>query len=92
MNRHLRIEQIISAVSTRRALACVTVFAALLLCGTAHATVTTKKAMWGPAVVDGVSQFPIYEDLGVGVWQSSLSWDQIATRRPDRPGDPSDPA
>ena len=31
----------------------------------ASATRTVKKAMWGPAQVDGVSQFPAYRDLGV---------------------------
>jgi hypothetical protein len=92
MNRHHRIEQKVSAISSRRALACLTILAALLLGGTAHADVTSKKAMWGPATVAGTSQFAIYEDLGVGVWQTNLAWNQIATRRPDHAGDPSDPA
>ncbi len=48
--------------------------------------------MWGPATVDGVSQFPIYAELGVGIWQTNLSWDAVATRRPARPADPADPA
>jgi hypothetical protein len=58
----------------------------------ASAAVTTKKSMWGPAAVDGVSQFPIYADLGVGIWQTRLSWGGVATRRPARPADPADPA
>ena len=44
--------------------------------------------MWGPARVDGVSQFPIYRDLGVGIWQTKLSWRDVATRRPARPDRP----
>jgi len=67
---------------------------ALVLLMPAHATgdVTLKKSMWGPAEVDGVLQFPIYADLGVGIWQTGLRWEQVATRRPERPRDPSDPA
>jgi len=67
---------------------------ALALLGpvSASADVTSKKSMWGPAVVDGVSQFPIYADLGVGIWQTGLRWNRVATRRPAQPGDPSDPA
>ena len=42
---------------------------------TAQAQVTTRKALWGPAEVNGVSQFPIYAELGVGIWETSLSWD-----------------
>lgn len=48
--------------------------------------------MWGPALVGGISQFPIYADLGVGIWQTGLRWDQVASRRPARPSDPADPA
>jgi hypothetical protein len=48
--------------------------------------------MWGPVSVDGRSQFPIYADLGVGIWQGRLSWDQIAGTRPANARDPSDPA
>jgi hypothetical protein len=59
----------------------------------AHATkLTIKKSMWGPAVLDGRSQFPIYSDLGVGLWQDTLSWADIAPTRPLDPTDPADPA
>jgi len=68
------------------------VLVALLACGPARAAVTTKKAMWGPAVVGGASQFPVYAELGVGVWQTDLSWAQVAQRRPAHPRDPADPA
>jgi hypothetical protein len=58
----------------------------------ADAAPSRKKAMWGPARVDGVSQFPIYDDLGVGIYQLDLSWNDIARTRPQNPRDPSDPA
>jgi hypothetical protein len=60
--------------------------------GTAPAAVTAKKSMWGPTAVGGVSQFPVYADLGVGIWQTGLRWEQVATRRPARPTDPADSA
>jgi hypothetical protein len=65
---------------------------ALLCAQPASAEVTRKKAMWGPAVLDGASQFPIYADLGVGIWETGLRWENVATRRPARPTDPADPA
>jgi hypothetical protein len=63
-----------------------------VLTSTAAADQPRKKSMWGPATVDGVSQFPIYRDLGVGIWQASLSWRDVAARRPQKPTDPADPA
>jgi hypothetical protein len=65
---------------------------ALLAPARAAADVTLKKSIWGPATVDGVSQFPIYADLGAGIWQTGLGWERVATRRPARPTDPADPA
>jgi hypothetical protein len=53
---------------------------------------TTKKAIWGPLAVNGVSQFPIYRDLGVGILQMPLQWDGVASRRPADPRNPADPA
>ena len=76
----------------RRLLVALALVLALAGASDASAEVTRKKAMWGPAFRDGVSQFPIYEDLGVGIWQASLAWAQVAARRPARPTDPSDPA
>ena len=46
-----------------------------------------KKSIWGPP-----TQFPIYADLGVGIWQTRVSWNTVALRRPEHPRDPSDPA
>ncbi|MGH2911505.1 MAG: hypothetical protein ACRDJ3_03410 [Solirubrobacteraceae bacterium] len=50
------------------------------------------KAIWGPGLVNGVSRFPTYHDLGMRLYQDRLSWAQIALRRPRRPTDPRDPA
>src|SRR4051794_30406225 len=51
-----------------------------------------KKAIWGPVSVDGVSQFPIYADLGVGIYETAISWSDVAPTRPATPRDPNDPA
>jgi hypothetical protein len=51
-----------------------------------------RKAIWGPSTVNGVSQFPIYRDLGVGIYETQISWHLVAPTRPRRASDPSDPA
>ena len=58
----------------------------------ADARFSRKKAIWGPTQVNGVSQFPIYDDLGVGIYQMQLHWDRVAPSRPEDPRDPADPA
>jgi hypothetical protein len=59
----------------------------------AHAAkVTIKKSIWGPVTRDGKSQFPIYKDLGVGLFQYTLPWNRVAPTRPIDPTDPDDPA
>lgn len=65
-----------------------------LLCAASPAwsAPSQKKAIWGPTQVDGVSQFPTYADLGVGLYQTTLDWSQVAPTRPANPGDPNDPA
>jgi hypothetical protein len=76
-------------------LVAVVLFALLLMvtaAPSAEAAPSRKKAIWGPIERDGVSQFPIYHDLGVGIYQSNLSWRQVATSRPANPTDPADPA
>jgi hypothetical protein len=65
---------------------------ALALPAAADAKPSRKKAIWGPATVDGRSQFHYYRDLGAGIWQDSLSWPAVAPRRPAHPRDPADPA
>src|SRR5215217_508886 len=51
-----------------------------------------KKGVWGPAEVAGVSQFPIYQRLGAGIWATRLRWASVALRRPAHPRNPADPA
>jgi len=62
------------------------------LTATAEARPSQKKAIWGPALVAGKSQFPIYSDLGVGIWQRAVSWRNVSPTRPVNPTDPNDPA
>jgi hypothetical protein len=51
-----------------------------------------QKAIWGPTRVNGVSQFPIYRDLGVDVYQTAINWSLVAKSRPAHSRDPRDPA
>jgi hypothetical protein len=51
-----------------------------------------KKAIWGPVRVDGVSQFPIYRNLGVGIYMMRMNWWAVAPTRPADPRNPADPA
>src|SRR3954452_20487696 len=53
---------------------------------------TRKKAIWGPVRVAGVSQFPIYKDLGAGIYMTRINWWGVAPTRPAHPADPADPA
>jgi hypothetical protein len=50
--------------------------------------------MWGPtALPNGTSAFPVYRDLGVGIYEAQIHWDLVApTTKPAKPTDPSDPA
>ena len=66
--------------------------AALAWPAAADAAPSAKKAIWGPVRVDGVSQFPIYRDLGAGIYQIKIHWNRIAPTRPIRARDPGDPA
>jgi hypothetical protein len=60
-------------------------------CATAGAA-SVKKAVWGPAVHNGASLFPTYRELGVKIYEEKLVWASVATRRPDHPRNPDDPA
>src|SRR4051794_29987034 len=52
-----------------------------------------KKAIWGPTHdPNGKSLFPTYRSLGVGIFEYSLSWADIAPTRPADPTNPQDPA
>ena len=73
----------------------VALLAAALLATTACAPAsahTLEKGFWGPPEIDGVSQFPIYEQLGVTIYQTTLTWASIAPTRPADPTNPADPA
>ncbi len=61
------------------------------------------KAIWGPTELptgnalcptadQRCSAFPVYQQLGVDVFQYQIHWDAIAPTRPDNPRDPNDPA
>lgn len=63
-----------------------------MLAPVSDAAPSRKKAIWGPTKVDDVSQFPIYEDLGVGIYELPILWNGAAPTRPANPRDPSDPA
>ncbi len=58
----------------------------------AEAAPILKKSIWGPTQVNGQSLFPTYADLGAGLYQIAVNWDQTARTRPSNPTDPSDPA
>jgi hypothetical protein len=78
-----------------RRLLCILLGAALLAVAAAapsQARFSPKKAIWGPGYVSGVSQFPRYRELGVGIYQAQVLWAEVATARPRRPRDPRDPA
>jgi hypothetical protein len=52
-----------------------------------------EKAFWGPTrTPDGRSAFPIYEKLGVTLYQIMLRWDRVADTPPAHALDPNDPA
>jgi hypothetical protein len=73
-------------------------FATLLHAAPADARRSAKKAIWGPfneagpLNPEGQSLFPIYRDLGVGIYETQIRWDLIAPTRPASPRDPLDPA
>jgi hypothetical protein len=57
---------------------------------TANAAVTTKKAIWGPTEFEAQSMFPTYKDLGAGIYQMNLEWDEVAVLEPLEAKDPLD--
>src|SRR3954451_16809696 len=64
----------------------------LVAAAPAPAAPPVRKAFWGPPSVKGVSQFPIYHDLGVDIFQIAIYWQTTAPTRPRHPTDPTDPA
>lgn len=57
----------------------------------AEAKFNTKKSIWGPVTVDGQSAFPIYKDLGVGIYSIALDWSKVAPGTTKPSGDLTDP-
>ena len=53
-----------------RILLIIAALASLALPVSANAAPSRKKSIWGPATVNGQSQFPIYRNLGAGIWQN----------------------
>lgn len=54
---------------------------------------TVKKSVWGPITHNGRSMFPVYRDLGIGMYSIQARWEMVApTTRPANPTDPGDPA
>lgn len=74
----------------RRALPFLLLCLALVLPASAHAAKSQKKAIWGPVEIDGESQFPVYNDLGVGTFQMLLEWDKVGVLEPLDAKDPED--
>jgi hypothetical protein len=74
------------------ALLAVAVFGAVLAGPATAGAATLQKGFWGPTTVNGVSQFPIYRDLGVTIYQMAVSWNSVAPTRPGDPRNPADPA
>src|SRR3954470_1768221 len=67
--------------------------AALALVLPASASAAGLKAIWGDTKLpDGSSAFPVYEDLGVDVFQLQVDWTGVTATRPANPANPSDPA
>jgi hypothetical protein len=67
----------------------------LLLALPASASAAGLKAIWGPTKLNGgagPSAFPVYEELGVDVFQYQLDWAAIAPTEPSAPTNPADPA
>jgi hypothetical protein len=58
----------------------------------AHAAITTKKAIWGPVEIDAESQFPVYQELGAGIYQTTLDWSEVAILEPLDAKDVDDPS
>lgn len=80
-------------------LACCAVLAALAV----PAQASGVKAIWGPTeltagnkvcptATEPCSAFPVYQRLGVDVFQYQIHWDEVAPTRPKHPRDPDDPA
>jgi hypothetical protein len=80
---------------SRRFLALTLVALAWLMLATATAAMARPpllKAMWSQPLPGGASDMAVDRDLGVKIYQVTLSWSDIATRRPTHPANPRDSA
>jgi hypothetical protein len=64
----------------------------VLAAPSASANFNPRKAIWGPALINGKSAFPTYKRLGVGIYSIAVDWGRVAPSRPADPRDPNDPA
>lgn len=78
--------------STLRSLLGFLTTAVVLVTPAAPAAAAPIKAIWGAAAVNGQSEFPTYQDLGVDLYMTGVSWADVAPTRPATPTDPADPA
>jgi hypothetical protein len=76
----------------RRTLVILTALLVLLPVTAAQAARSTKKAIAGPVELDGLSAFPVYRDLGAGIYVGTLDLAQVAAFKPARARDPEDPS
>jgi hypothetical protein len=76
----------------RRTLLILIALLALLPVAAAQAARSPKKAIVGPVELDGQSAFPIYHDLGAGIYSGTLDWAQVAQFKPAQARDPEDPS
>ena len=53
---------------------------------------SVKKSIWGPTKVGAKSAFPLYKKLGVGLFQMTVRWPDVAPRRPAEARNPADSA
>ena len=59
---------------------------------TAFGAGSDAKAIWGPVSIGGRSEFPVYNGLGVGIFEMDLNWAAAAPTPPRNAIDPRDPA
>jgi len=89
-------------IRIRRGVLGVLCCAATLAALAAPAQAGGLKAIWGPTelgpgnaacpTAQRCSAFPVYQRLGVDVFQYQIHWDEIAPTKPRNPRDPDDPA
>jgi hypothetical protein len=89
----MRVKGTVGRHALTRASVAVMVTTLIVLAGaSASADAGGVKAMWGPGFRDGASQFPVFRELGVKVYEDLLRWDEISTRRPRHARNPHDRA